>query len=59
VIQLSNTKNSHLETPKRYYYLNPFIMKKIELHMIFAFCGTFQLIFTLALVENQLKSVTK
>merc|ERR1711935_1000867 len=48
VIQLSNTKNSHLETPKRYYYLNPFIIEKFELHMIFAFsyfCGTFQLIF--------------
>merc|ERR1711935_1066562 len=48
VIQLSNTKNSHLETPKRYYYLNPFIIEKFELHVIFAysyFCGTFQLIF--------------
>merc|ERR1712203_1002311 len=44
VIQLSNTKNSHLETPKRYYYLNPFIVKKNELYVIFAFsyfCGTF------------------
>jgi len=37
VIQLSNTKNSHLETPKRYYYLNPFIIKKIELYVIFCF----------------------
>merc|ERR1719418_335902 len=48
VIQLSNTKNSHLETPKRYYYLNSFIIKKNELYVIFTFlyfCGTFQLIF--------------
>jgi len=59
VIQLSNTKNSHLETPKRYYYLNPLIIKKkFELHVIFAFSyffGTFQLIFRLTFAENQLK----
>jgi len=62
VIQLSNTKNSHLETPKRYYYLNPFIIKKFELHVIFAFsyfCGTFQLIFRLTFAENQLKKYYK
>jgi len=62
VIQLSNTKNSHLETPKRYYYLNPFIIKKFELYGIFAFsyfCGTFQLIFRLTFAENQLKKYYK
>jgi len=62
VIQLSNTKNSHLETPKRYYYLNSFITKKIELYVIFAFsyfCGTFQLIFRLTFALNQLKKYYK